>query len=79
MKKVKYSEIDQHTDDIYVHAELKVTDRKTSGYIYYVMCKGDMTLIGDELDADGVRCLIRCLTAALKATGEWREEDDAER
>lgn len=77
MKKVKYGEIDQHTDDIYVHAELKVTDQKTGGYIYYVMCNGTLALMDDELDADDVRCLIRCLTAALKATGEWRDDDAA--
>ena len=74
MKKKKFCEINHNNEDMYVYCEMKATENATSEYIYYLYCGGEVVLMDAELSADDVRCLITCLTAALKATGEWREE-----
>ena len=77
MKRKKFSDITHKTNDLYVYAEMKATEDATSEYIYYLYCGGEVVLMDAELNADDVRCLIGCLTTALKATGEWKEEGGA--
>ena len=72
--KKKFSEISHKNEDMYVFCEMKATDKATSEYIYYMYLNGEVILGDDELNADDVRHMIACLTAALKATGEWKEE-----
>ncbi len=74
MKKKKYSEISHKNEDMYVYCEMKATDKATSEFIYYLYLNGEVVLGDDELNAEDVRHMIACLTAALKATGEWKEE-----
>lgn len=78
MKKKKYSDINNKNEDIYVFCEMKATDKATSEYIYYMYLNGEVVPGDDELNADDVRRMIACLTTALKATGEWKEEGGAQ-
>jgi hypothetical protein len=78
MKKKKYGDINHNNEEMYVYCEMKATGNAVSDYIYYLYCGGECILQGNELDADDVRRLISCLTAALKATGEWKEEGGAQ-
>lgn len=74
MKKKKFGDINHDNEEMYVYCEMKATENAVSDYIYYLYCGGECILQENELDADDVRRLIGCLTAALKATGEWKEE-----
>lgn len=73
MKRKKFNEINSHVADMYVQCSLNVTGKETSEWGYTFSMFGNFINI-DELTADEVRELVSCLTAALKATGEWTEE-----
>lgn len=72
-KKKKFNEINSRVADMYVQCSLNVTGKETSEWGYTFSMFGNFVNI-DELTAGEVRELVACLTAALKATGEWTEE-----
>ena len=71
MKKKKYGDINHNNEEMYVYCEMKATGNAVSDYIYYLYCDGESVLMDKELDADDVRRLISCLTAALKALFDY--------
>ena len=74
MRKKKLEEINPRESDIYVECSLHINERGVSKWGYNLSLFGKYVYVDKELDADDVRRLISCLTAALKATGEWKEE-----
>ena len=74
MKKKKFNEINSRVADMYVQCSLNVTGKETSEWGYTFSMFGEFINISEELTANEVHELIACLTAALKATGEWTEE-----
>ena len=75
--KKKFSEVYARETDIYVQCSLYVTDKDTSEWGYTFSLFGNYVNIDEDMTAEEMRHLVACLTSALKATGEWKEEGGA--
>lgn len=78
MKKKKFEEINSRGSDIYVECAIHVNEQNVSEWGYTFSLFGNYVNIDQNMDAEEMRRLVRCLTAALKATGEWKEEGGAQ-
>ena len=76
MKK-KFEDFSSVSSGIYAECAIHVNEKDVSEWGYTFSLFGNYIIIDRNLSAEEVRQLIRCLTAALKATGEWKEEGGA--